>query len=275
MYYNDFMQYYMNNSIMLFDKYVANKLDTKKVDIKEERTNYIEHFVQPMHNFLDRLKTYGFMYTLFNRSFMKLNIINDEDLFDKQYDDEYFAAMYFAKFTLDVYNKDYKEGTFGEVVASIIYFFDKGCYVLDELHEVLKLDVKIRDIYQGYVNKCILRNRRRKIIRKDIRELFIKESQKFIGNIPECNKLDINNVLDNVKIAKLTKAADKMLSFIKTLAVISFEVSLGGINWDATKVKCHLYKDMWECGWDTSFNKNKAMSDFKFIFYKIYYRFIN
>ena len=169
MYYNDFIQYYINNSKVLFDKYVADKVDIKKVNIKEERTNYIEHFVQPMHNFLDRLKTYGFMYTLFNRSFMKLNIINDEDFFDKQYDNEYFAAMYFAKFTFDAYNKDYKEGTFGEVVASIIYFFDKGCYVLDELREVLKLDVKIRDIYQGYIDKHILRSRRRKLIRKDIK----------------------------------------------------------------------------------------------------------
>ena len=272
MFYNDFMQYYRDNSIMLFNKYIADKLDIKKVNIKEERTNYIEHFVNPMFRFLEKLKTYGCMYKLFNKSFMKLSVINDEEFFDKEYDNEYFAAMYLAKFTFDTYKKDYQEGTFGEVIASIIYFFDKGCYNLDEFYSIIKLVDKIKDAYQSYINKHIIRSRRIKLIRKDIKELFISESQKFIENIPEHSKLDINNALDAVKIAKLTKAADKMLSFIKTLAVISFEISLNNTIWkDATKIRCHIYKDMWECKWDSSFSKNKAMPDLLFPFYKIYY----
>lgn len=265
MYFNDFLGYYVDNSMMLFDKYINDK---------EKRDEYYEHYVNRFLIFLRKLKTYSLLVDMFNKSFMKLKVVNDDDFVDKQFDREYFAAMYFAKFTFDVYNKDYKEGTFGEVVACIIYFFDNGCCDLDELRDIMKLDEIIWDIYKKYTDKHIFKAKRRRMIRNDIDRIFTEATQKFISTIPEYNKLDINDMSQASKIAKLTYAADKMLSFVKTLVVISFEGRLYGITWDSTADNRKLYKDMWECKWDASFKKNKVMPDFLFMFYKIYYRLL-
>ena len=268
--YYEFARTYTRNSLMLFDKYVSKE----GVDIDEERTEFMNHYIYPLSRFLETLKSHNLIQYFFNMSFMKLDIINDEDFIDKEFDRDYFAAMYLAKFTLDAYNNNFKEGTFGDTIASIIYFFDKGGCDIDELSELMKLGNKISYIYRDYIDNYVMKRRRRKLIRKDIKELFIKESQKFIGNIPERNKLNVNNILDSIRLAKFTKAADKMLSFIKTLALISFEMSLGGIALDTTKAKCNIYKDMWECKWDSNFNKVKVMNDFCFMFYKVYYWFV-
>ena len=266
MFYNEFLEGYIDNSMMLFDKYIDNK---------DKRDSYFKHYVEPVFVFLKRLKIYGMLHELFNVSFMKTKLINDKDFIDKQFSREYFASMYLAKFTIDAYNKDYKEGTFGEVVACIIYFFDNACYDLNEFESIMNLDSKIWQTYRGYKDKHIIENKIIKIMRKDINDILINAGQKFIYSIPKYNNLDINDTAQALKVDKLAYAADKVISLIKTLCIIDFESRLYGITSDSTKVICFLYKDMWECRWDASFKKNKAMSDFKFVFYKIYYKFIS
>ena len=267
--FNDFLEHYINNSTMLFDKYV-----TEGDNIIEESKNYYVHYVEPLFKFLIKLKRHGYLYELFNISFMDANIVNDGDFIDKEYDREYFAAMYLAKFTFDVYTNSYKKGTFGEVIASIIYLFDKGSYNSSYLDEIIRADYRIRSTYQKYIDKLVFKSKRRKLIRKDIDGIFKELSKKFIDSISEINKRNVNNDPDIDRIPKLVNAAEKVISFIKTLALIDFETWLHGITWNATLVKCKLYKDMWECRWDSSFNKVKAMDDFCFMFYRVYYIFV-
>ena len=139
--YYEFARTYTRNSLMLFDKYVS----TEGIDIDEERTQFMNHYIYPLSRFLDTLNSHKLIKYLFNVSFMKLDIVNDEDFIDKEFNSTYFAAMYLAKFTLDAYNNNFKEETFGDTIASIIYFFDKEIQKGDRIgqgifHSFLKAD---------------------------------------------------------------------------------------------------------------------------------------
>lgn len=116
--YYEFNRTYTRNSLMLFDKYVS----TEGIDIDEERTHFMNHYIYPLSRFLDTLKSHKLINYLFNVSFMKLDIVNDEDFIDKEFNSTYFAAMYLAKFTLDAYNNNFKEETFGDLFRDIKHY---------------------------------------------------------------------------------------------------------------------------------------------------------
>ena len=268
--YYEFNRTYTRNSLMLFDKYVS----TEGIDIDEERTHFMNHYIYPLSRFLDTLKSHKLIKYLFNVSFMKLDIVNDEDFIDKEFNSTYFAAMYLAKFTLDAYNNNFKEETFGDTIASIIYFFDKGGCDIDELNELMNLGSRISYIYRDYIDNYVIKRRRRKIIRRDIENIYAQATDKFTEIISEWTKNKYNkDDTKSVNIDKLKRAGSRLMSLIKTIALIDFETGLSIYNDDIT-TKCNIYNDMWECKWDSSFNKAKVMNDFSFMFYRVYYWFV-
>ncbi len=269
--YYEFARTYTRNSLMLFDKYVSKE----GIDIDEERTQFMNHYIYPLSRFLESLKSNNLIKYFFNMSFMKLYIVNDEDFIDKEFDRDYFAAMYLAKFTLDAYNNNFKEGTFGDTIASIIYFFDKGGCDIDELNELMNLGNRISYIYRDYIDNYVMKRRRRKMIRKDIENIYTQATDRFTEIISKWSKnISGEDDTEPVNIDKFKRAGSKLMSLIKTITLIEFETRLSIYSYD-TDIKCNIYKDMWECKWDSSFNKVKDMNDFSFMFYKIYYWFVS
>ncbi len=268
--YYEFARTYTRNSLMLFDKYASKE----GIDIDEERTQFMNHYIYPLSRFLESLKSNNLIKYFFNMSFMKLHIVNDEDFIDKEFDRDYFAAMYLAKFTFDAYNNNFKEGTFGDIIASIIYFFDKGGCDIDELNELMNLGNRISYIYRDYIDNYVMKRRRRKMIRKDIENIYTQATDRFTEIISKWSKNRCNeDDSEPINIDKFKRAGSKLMSLIKTIALIEFEARLSIYSYDID-IKCNIYKDMWECKWDSSFNKVKDMNDFSFMFYKVYYWFV-
>lgn len=268
-YYN-FARTYRNNSIMLFDKYV----NTEGFDVDEERNYFVEHYVDPLLNFLGKLNSQRCINYFFNVSFMKLDIVNDAEFVDKEFNRDYFASMYLAKFTLDAYNNEFKKGTFGDIIASIIYLFDKGRDCINDLDIFLDPGYKIIHVYQDYIDNYVMKRKRRKMIRKDIENIFKEINDSAMDIMTDWDKKSLEKDTGVNRLDKLKTAVSKYMSLIKTIAIIKFEFALNVYREDEITTKCKLYKDMWSCRWDLSFNKVKVMNDFSFMFYRVYYWFV-